>query len=149
RDRTIEKALEKLQKEKKTPKKDPMPMTGDDAGQDPKGDPVPGKKEPGPMPPVAGKKEPVAVSIDFEGINDRIKRITIPNSNEGNLLWSPDSKKLAFSATVDGQTGTYTIDIPDGVRPTQLTTSTGTNARWLRGGNIVWLSAGRPASVST
>jgi tricorn protease len=148
RDRTIEKALEKFQKGK-TPKKDPMPMSGDDADQDPKGDPVPNKKEPGPMPPVAGKKEPVTVSIDFEGIHDRIKRITIANSNEGNLLWSPDSKKLAFSATVDGQTGTYTFDIPDGVRPTQLTTSTGTNARWLRGGNIVWLSAGRPASVST
>jgi len=147
RDRTIEKALEKFQKGK-TPKKDPGPMSGDEGEQVPKGDPVPNPKEPGPMPPV-GKKEPVTVAIDFDGIHDRIRRITIPNSNEANLLWSPDSKKLAFSGNVDGQSGTYTIEIPDGVRPTQVTTSTGTNARWLRGGNIVWLSAGRPASVST
>ena len=30
-----------------------------------------------------------------------------PNSTESDLFWSPDSKKLAFSATVDGQAGTF------------------------------------------
>jgi tricorn protease len=146
RDRTIEKALEKMQKGKgPLPKKEPGPMSGDgDAGQ-PKTEPPEPKKGTGST--TSGKREPV--TIDFNGIHERIKRVTIANSNEGNLLWSPDSKKLAFSGQVDGQTGTYTIDIPEGVRPTQITTSTGTNARWLRSGSIAWLSAGRPALVST
>lgn len=146
RDRTIEKALEKLQKGKGPPsKKEPGPMSGDDDGGQPKIDGPATKKEGNPS--IAGKREPVV--IDFDGIHDRIRRVTVANSNESNLIWSPDSKKLAFSGQVDGQSGTYTIDIPDGVRPTQLTTSTGSNGRWLRSGNIVWLSAGRPASVST
>jgi len=146
RDRTIEKALEKLQKGKgPLPKKEPGPMSGDDDEGQPKSDLPPSKKD-GP-PPSTGKREPV--TLDFDGIHDRIRRVTIANSNESNLLWSPDSKKLAFSGQVDGQSGTYTIEVPDGVRPTQLTTSTGTNARWLRSDSIAWLSAGRPALVST
>ena len=28
----------------------------------------------------------------------------------GPMIWSPDSKKLAFQATVDGRRGTYTVD---------------------------------------
>lgn len=145
RDRTLDKALEKLRKGP-TPKKQPGPTSGD-ADQDPKGTPVPNPKDPGP--PAAPKKGSVEVTIDFEELSERVRRVSIPNSNESSLLWSPDSKKLAFQGTVDGQSGTYTIEIPEGVRPTQLTTSTGTHARWLRSGSIVWLSAGRPASVST
>jgi tricorn protease len=153
RDRTLEKALEKYQKGRTpgAPKKDPAPMSGDDDDQQqPKGTPVPNPKEPGPTP-AAGpaKKEPVTVTIDFEGLHERVHRVSIPNSNEGDLLWSPDSKRLAFRGNVDGQAGTYTIEVPDNLKPTQLTTTTGTHARWLRGGNIMWLSAGRPASVST
>ncbi len=36
------------------------------------------------------------MKIDFEGIHDRIHRISIPDSTEGGLFWSHDSKKLAF-----------------------------------------------------
>lgn len=151
RDRTLDKAIEKLQKgaTPPQPKKSSNPnMIGDADGEQVKSDPPPPKKE-GVMSAGPPKKEPITVTIDFDGIHDRIHRVTIANSNENNLLWSPDSKKLAFTAQVDGQSGTYSIEIPDNVRPTLISTSTGTNARWLKSGNIVWLSAGRPASIST
>jgi len=140
RDRTLEKALEKFQKGKGPipSKKDSAPMAGE-------GD-EPAKKD---VPVAPAKKEPVAVTIDFEGIHERIRRVTLANSNEGNLLWSPDSKKLAFNGSVEGQPGTYTIEIPDGTKPTQISSSTGANARWLKNGSIVWLSRGVPASIST
>jgi tricorn protease len=87
--------------------------------------------------------------IDFTGIYERIKRISINNTSESSLLWSPDSKRLAFQATVDGKRGTYTISIPDDTKPKLLTTTTGSNARWLSTGNlIVWLVSGKPASHS-
>jgi tricorn protease len=126
RDRTIEKALEKLQK----------------------GRPSEESKEPKVGPPAPPKKGPPEVVIDFEGIHERIRRVRIPNSNERDLVWSPDSKKLAFTATVDGQLGTYTIEPPDNLKPTLLSTQTGTQARWLKNGQIVWLSNGLPGSIS-
>src|SRR5262249_31011507 len=44
---------------------------------------------------------------------------------------------------------TYTIDVPDDLKPKELTSQVGTQARWLSKGNqIVWLSAGLPASIS-
>ncbi|HEX3151633.1 MAG TPA: S41 family peptidase [Gemmataceae bacterium] len=148
RDRTLEKAMDKLKgRQPATPKKDPGPMSNDADEPPPKDTPVPNPKEPGPA--TTPKKEPVTVAIDFEGLHERVHRLSIPNSNESSLLWSPDSKKLAFQANVDGQSGTYTIEIPDNLKPSLITTSTGTHARWLKSGNIMWLSAGRPASVST
>src|SRR5262249_22279679 len=65
-----------------------------------------------------------------------------------NLIWSHDSKKLAFTATIDGQRATYTIELPDNLKPKLLSTQTGTQARWLKQGNqIVWLANGVPASL--
>lgn len=149
RDRTLDKAIEKLQKGKGPgpTKKAPGPMSGGGEVDQLKSDPLPNPKEAGPSTP--GKKEAAHITIDFDGIHERIHRVSIPNSNEGNLLWSPDSKKLAFSGQVDGQSGTYTIEIPDGLRPAEISTATGTNARWLKNGSIVWLSAGRPGTIST
>ena len=152
RDRSLEKALEKYQKGK-TPaagKKDPMNpvMFGDNAEIDPEPGPMPRLTDGKPMSPVAAKKEPVAVTIDFDGIHDRIRRVTIPNSNESNLFWSPDSKKLAFTATVDGQLATYTIEVPENLKPAQLSATTGSGAKWLKNGTVVWLSGGRPAGFT-
>ena len=66
---------------------------------------------------------------------------------ETGLFWSPDSRKLAFTAVVEGKRGTYTVEIPDDLKPKLLTTQTGTQARWLKQSNqIVWLSNGLPAS---
>ena len=126
RDRGLEKALEKFHKGR-TAKKD----GGDE------------EKKTSPA-----KKGPPEVVIDFDGIHDRIRRVTIPNSNETGLFWSPDSKKLAFTATLDGQQGTYTIELPENLKPALLSTQSGTHARWLKNGQIAWLSGGLPGSIS-
>lgn len=95
------------------------------------------------------KPEPVKVTIDFDRIHERLRRIAIASASESNLLWSPDSKKLAFSTRIDGRSGTYTVEIPESLTPSFLTASTGRNARWIEPGNqIVWLSGGTPASLS-
>ena len=129
RDRSIEKALDKMTKARKA---------GAESADDAKGKAAPPKKT---------KVEPVV--IDFDRVHERVRRASVGDSNIGGLFWSPDSKKLAFTATIDGRRGTYTIDVPDNLRPTLLTTQTGTQARWLRQGNqIVWLSGGLPASLT-
>ena len=95
------------------------------------------------------KDEPKPIEIDFEGLEDRIKRISIADGTESGLLWSPDSKKLAFRGSVKGASGLYTVEFPDKLSPKLLTTTRGTDPRWLKEGNqIVWLAGGTPASLS-
>jgi tricorn protease len=130
RDRTLEKALDKINKARTMGPKKP-----EDAAK-PDDKPAPGKK---------GVPE---VAIDFEKIHKRIRRVVIADTAISGLFWSPDSKKLAFTATLEDRRGTYTIDIPDDLKPKLLTTQTGTQARWLKQGNqVVWLSGGVPGSV--
>ncbi len=94
-------------------------------------------------------KKPPEVVIDFEGIHERLHRVSIPNSTEGGLVWSPDSKKLAFTATVNGERGIYTIEPPDDIAPKKLSGTTGSDPRWLESGNqIVLVAAGTPTSIS-
>jgi tricorn protease len=89
------------------------------------------------------------VVIDFDQIHQRLQRIAIPNSTEGSLVWSFDGKKLAFAATVEGKRGTYTVEFPESLTPKQLSTSTGSQGRWVKQGNaILWLSNGVPGSLS-
>jgi tricorn protease len=124
RERALEKALDKINKVRNKPKGEEKP-----AGEGPVRTPD--------------------VLIDFEGIHRRIHRISIPHATETGLFWSPDSRKLAFTSVVEGKRGTYTVDIPDDLKPKLLTAQIGTQARWLKQGNqIVWLSNGVPASFS-
>jgi tricorn protease len=129
RERTLEKALEKINKVRNKPRK---------GGED--------KDDKSAAP---GQAKVPDVVIDFDTIHERVRRIAIPDSTESGLFWSPDSKKLAFTATVDGQRGTYTVEVPDDLKPKLLTAQTGSRARWLKQGNqIVWLSNGLPASFT-
>jgi tricorn protease len=89
------------------------------------------------------------VEIDFDDLEDRIRRISIPDASESRLLWSSDSKKLAFEASIKGDKGMYTVTFPDDLKPKKLTSTTGSYARWLKTGNqIAWLVSGRPATMS-
>ena len=89
------------------------------------------------------------VKIDFDGLFDRLRHVSIPSANESNLFWSADSKKLAFVATIDGQRGTYTIEPPEDLKPKKLSATTGSNPAWLEQGNqIVWIVGGSPASLA-
>ncbi|MBI5689011.1 MAG: PD40 domain-containing protein [Verrucomicrobia bacterium] len=151
RGRTMEKAVEKMAKARKkdsprTEKKVPVAPKTDNAApadapatatattepKEPAATPAPARTA------AAGRKLP-EVKIDFDRIHERVRRISIPNSTERELLWSPDSKKLAFTASVDGRRGTYTVEFPEELRPKLLCPETGTQGRWLESGNqIVW-----------
>ena len=102
RDRTIEKAIEKITKaRKKAATKKADEAKKDDAAAQP-------------------EKKPVKVTIDFDRIHERVRQVALANVTESNLFWSPDSKRLAFSATIDGRTGLFTIEIPDDLKPKPL-----------------------------
>jgi tricorn protease len=137
RDRSLEKAVDKIKKGRTkaaTPAKPGAPAA---KGARPD---APAAEEP--------KKPASPVAIDFDRIHERIRRISIPNSTEARPFWSPDSKRLAFTASIDGTTGVYSVEIPDDLKPKLISAVPGTQARWLETGNqIVWLSGGVPSSV--
>jgi tricorn protease len=133
RERTLTKAREKISKAAATPTVLRKTTTGTTT--------VP---PPAPLP----KLEPVR--IDFDEIHERIHRVRIPNTTESALVWSPDSKKLAFAATVAGKRGTYTVEIPDDVKPKPLaeTTLVG-EPQWLRREEtLAGLSEGKPTAIT-
>ena len=93
---------------------------------------------------------PEKTEIDFENLNERIRRITITDSDESGLFWSPDSKKLAFRASVKGARGLYTVTFPDTLTPKLLTSARGSGARWLSDAKVIgWLSGGVPATMTS
>ncbi|MCA9125952.1 MAG: PD40 domain-containing protein [Planctomycetales bacterium] len=93
-------------------------------------------------------KQPPQISIDFENIHERVRRISIANSFEGGLLFSPDSEKLLFSASIDGQRGWYTVQFPDKLTPKLLTSTIGSNAVWTKAADgILCAQSGIPTKV--
>lgn len=124
RDRKIEKALDKMKgrTQGKTPTMDDL-----------KGEP---------------KKTGVEVSIDFDRLNERVRRVNLGEGFATQLVWSPDSKKVAFTGAYDGKAGTYTIDVGETLTPKLMTATTGSAPVWLKQGNqIVWLVGGVPTST--
>ncbi len=170
RDRKMTEAKEKLEKARKDKaaksgespgdkpgdkpeeKKADVPAGADKpAGQDPRSDEPPAesaevdkdKKEE-----KKDKEEVPVVKVDPEGIHERIRRVSIPNTGEAGLFWSPDSKKLAFSATIDGKNGTYTVEPATDLVPKLLVAKTGRQARWIKTDNLIlWLAGGTPESI--
>ncbi len=89
-----------------------------------------------------------AVRVDFDGILRRINRISIPESRESGLLWSPDGKTLVFNATVSGERGLFKVEFPEAGRPTKFATSGPSSARWLaESKEIVGLARGGGGDV--
>ncbi|MFK7739287.1 MAG: S41 family peptidase [Planctomycetota bacterium] len=86
------------------------------------------------------------VTIDFDGIADRRHRISIRDSREGSLIWSPDGNKLLFTATVDAKRGLFAVDFPKLGKPKRVADAALQSAQWLRGSNeIVGRQGGTPA----
>lgn len=86
------------------------------------------------------------VEIDFDGLADRIHRISIPNATPSHPFWSYDSRALAFQATIRGKRGTYKVVFPDKLQPHFMNAATGIHAEWIKDGSrILWLSNGQPA----
>lgn len=176
RERAIEKSLEKIKKAKAgiaptEPGKDPAATApaGDPAaaptrprrrgGESAQPEPTKPQATP-PQPPAKGaegakaadpakKPEPVKVVIDFDQLHERLRRIRIADSREGDLLFSPDGKKLAFTATVEGKRGLYTVEFPDSLTPKLLSATPLAGSRWLKLGNLlVGHVAGVPSSMA-
>ena len=109
-------------------------------------DDLPHLTPPAPKPVATPRRPPVV--IDFARLHERIHRISMPNATEGGLVWSPDSKRLAFGAGGSVARGTYIVDIPESPTPKLVAPQTGSQAQWLAAGNqIVWLSEGVPGSL--
>lgn len=156
RDRRLQQALEKMKKERKDDKKKDAPKTeekqadkqdgGDKkkdadekAADDPKEDTKEEKK----------KDAPPEVVIDFDGIHDRIGRISIPDSPERGLFWI-DDKQLAFNARIGERSGLHSVTFPDSLTPKYLGTSAVDNPITLKkakkfGGT----SGGKPAVMTS
>lgn len=114
-----------------------------------KPDPVP------PKPDAKEEKEEVEnkekdLGIDFDGITDRIHRISIPDVSERGLFWSPDSKKLAFSAKIKGVEGIFSVEFPDKLSSPSLVLSKSISMpRWLsKDSRIVYTASGVPGSLA-
>ncbi|MEQ8790193.1 MAG: S41 family peptidase [Pirellulaceae bacterium] len=136
RERRLEQALEKIQKARKTAASGKTDSSGEKKDENKKEE---DKKE----------EDADAMQIDFDRMHERIHRISVPNSSESDLFWSPDSKKLVCTATVDGKRGTYTFAFPDSLKPTLLSTTVMNGARWLKKTNtIVGLADGAPSVLS-
>ena len=141
RDRDLKKAIEKMKKHRK-PKKE---TDSEKQGKPDEGDQ---KSESNSTQKTSPDSKLPEIKIDFENIHDRIRRVNIPNTQETRLFWSPKSDKLAFSASIDGKRGTYTLSIPEEMKPKLLTEKTGTQAFWIqRDEQIMWLSKGEPGVV--
>lgn len=105
-----------------------------------------GAKEPSEEKP---KQDNPEIEIDWEGIHDRMHRIAIPDSFEGNLIWSPDGKKLAFTASIDGDSGLYYVEFPEVEKPKKLAGQALRSAQWLgESKEIVGLAGSTPAAMS-
>ena len=133
RDKKLEEALEAMKEKKKGGKKGGKPKPGDGKGED-KAPAAGGEKEEEPKEEEEKKddEDAIEVTIDFEGIRERTHRISIPDSRERGLIWSPDGEKLAFSATIDGESGFYTVEFPDVDKPKRMASSGLGSARWLK-----------------
>jgi len=88
-------------------------------------------------------------SADLSGQSEpRLLRNTVENDTRGQL--SPDGKWLAFSSRESGQTQVYVAPWPALSPITQVSTRTGTWARWTKGGAemIIQEESGRMVAVS-
>lgn len=169
RERTLEKAREKIRNASRTgattrsisrntssaPSSSKPKDDDAQAASTPPTTPAPKPAQPAPAKTETPKlaqpvTKPVApLRLDLEDIHERIHRVTISNSIETSLVWSPDSKKLAFHASVDGKMGTYTIEVPEDSKPKQIAPVTLMVAKWLKQDDqIVGLLEGKPASIS-
>lgn len=162
RQRTMQEAIELMKKKRKSPPKEetkakPEPAEEKKAEEAKSSDEKPdvkGEKKAKEEDSKEEKKEEAkpekksGFTFDLDGIHNRLRRISIPDSYESGLLFSPDSKKLAFSASIRGQRGWYTVEFPDKLTPKLLTSSTGSSPVWSKdAGGILCLRSGTPAKI--
>ena len=137
RDRTVEKAVEKLDKSRRWPNT----ASGKPAGNI--------RRAPGPNLPVEAPK-PAKLRIDAVDLHERLRRISIPDSRESGLFWFGDGATLAFRATIDGKAGTYAVELPDKTKPRLVATDSGSFVRRLKDDKqVAWVAGGQPGTLTS
>ncbi len=129
RDRKLEKALEAMKKRKasdgsKTSESKPDAAKDGKSEDEAKGSE--NKKDDKSKDTAA--KSPM--SVDLDKIHERVRRISLPDTFERDLLFSPDGKKLAFAASVGGKSGWYTVEFPDKLEPKLMNSIVLNQSRW-------------------
>ena len=92
--------------------------------------------------------EPAAIAIASASLDESVIRISNPNVRESQLIWSPDSKRIAFSGWKDGSRDTYLVSAAGDEDPERLSDYTGSHGVWIDD-EIHWLSGGDPARLDT
>ena len=88
------------------------------------------------------------VDVDLDGIEDRVRRISLPNVEERRLVWVGDSQQLAFVAEINEKRGIYSISLPDKLEPKFLSSKTGSSIVWSDEAEALFLnSSGKPNKV--
>jgi tricorn protease len=168
RDRRLEKALEAMKKrsggpanadtksEKKPDKKPEANSLTEGATGPNANSPTQNASEPGPdvspAKQTSNKEDADAgvpiLKIDLLEIHERVRRISIPNTTESNLIFSPDGKKLAFAASIDGKSGWHSVEFPDKLEPKLMSSTPLRSARWTKAAEgILGLHNGIPAKL--
>ncbi len=159
RDEKLKKALEAMKKGKKDNKADAAKAGGKDA--DPKSkaadektegkDKADDKKEDEKK--VEQKKDDEKtkdVQIDFDGIFDRVDRLRYNDSSESSLIWIEDGSTLAFSATIEGKRGFFSVKFPRPEKPKKIADAPLSQNRWIKDSKeFVGHKSGVPATMNT
>ncbi|MFN0058834.1 MAG: S41 family peptidase [Planctomycetota bacterium] len=146
RDRKIEKAVEAMEKRRKKLKSD---VEGKGDAATPAADSeVADAKENGSDKERSDKASAPEVVVDFDGLRERLQRISIPNSSESALFWFAE-RKLGFNATIDGKRGLYSIEFPEELTPKSITVASTASPRWLKKAKTIGLlTSGQPAVLT-
>jgi tricorn protease len=78
--------------------------------------------------------------IDFDDLHERVRVVTI--SSVGTPTFDPNSRRVLFPATIDGQAGTYEITLPNQTQPRLVTRTWGYPVGWFNG-RLVWRTSDR------
>ena len=151
RQRELDEAIELMKKKRKDAAKakstDGKTATDDKSDQDGK-DNKGGKPDDKDSADKKSESDIEPIVIDFDRLHQRIRTIRIPESYERGLIWSPESDRLAFSATIDGKSAMYTVAFPDELEPKRYSSASGTPLAWTKkAGGILFNIGGTPALV--
>ncbi|MEM9941023.1 MAG: S41 family peptidase [Planctomycetota bacterium] len=90
------------------------------------------------------------VKIDFDGIFDRVDRLRYSDSSESSLIWIEDGSTLAFSGTISGKRGFYSVKFPRPKTPKRIADSPLSQNRWIKASKeFVGHRSGVPANMTT
>ncbi len=133
RDRRMSKAYETLLKKRSA--KPATSTTKSKEGTSPTEEKSSEKPKDETKPPVAGLAP--TMKVDLDDIHLRVRKVSTSNTTDRNLLFSPDSKRLLFEATIDGKQGFYAIEFPDKPEPKLFSSNVLSQARWTKSSEAI------------